>query len=357
MGNMPNNYFNQETFLYNKKLDKIKEQLPDYVSGFFTARSFTTTAKTKYAYASDLHTFFNYLHENNPMLQKKSLKEISLDDLNQLTAKDLEEFQSDMAYYENKETGRVYINKRPSIARKLSTLRSFFSYLYREGDISQNITQLVDIPKIPKHNIVRLDPEEISDIFDYMESCHDKLSPQQQAFYEKTIIRDTAIITLLLGTGLRISECIGLDIDDVNFKDDSLAITRKGGKEAIVYFGDEVEEALGDYMDSRENIVANKGSEKALFLSLQKNRISADAIRDVVKKYTKPVTNKRITPHKFRSTFGTALYQSTNDIYLVADVLGHEDVNTTRDFYADLDNQRKKEARNVVKLRKKDETE
>ena len=157
-----------------------------------------------------------------------------------------------------------------------------------------------------------------------------------------------------MGTGIRVSECVGLDLSDVDFKNDGIKIHRKGGTEVIVYFSDEVEEVLKDYMEERKRIIAVDGHENALFLSLQKKRISVRSVENMVKKYTRSITTlKNITPHKLRSTYGTNLYQETGDIYLVADVLGHSDVNTTRKHYAAIEDQNRRYARNKVQLREK----
>ena len=193
--------------------------------------------------------------------------------------------------------------------------------------------------------------DEVALLLDEVEQG-DKLTAKQKQFHEKTRVRDLALLTLLLGTGLRVSECVGLNIKDVDFKNGGLKVYRKGGKEVTVYFGEEVEDALADYLIERNHIIPESGSEDALFLSLQKKRMSVRSVENLVKKYAKTVSPlKPITPHKLRSTYGTALYQETGDIYLVADVLGHSDVNTTKKHYAALEDQRRRSARNKVKLR------
>ena len=156
----------------------------------------------------------------------------------------------------------------------------------------------------------------------------------------------------MLGTGIRVSECVGLDIDDVDLKNNGIKIHRKGGAEVIVYFSDEVAEAVCKYLEERMEITAVAGHENALFLSMQNRRITVRAVENLVKKYSKLVTNlKNITPHKLRSTYGTSLYRETGDIYLVADVLGHKDVNTTRKHYAAIEDDRRRKAAKYVHLR------
>lgn len=167
--------------------------------------------------------------------------------------------------------------------------------------------------------------------------------------------RDVAILTLFLGTGIRISECVGLNLKDVDFETNSFKVVRKGGNEAILYFSDEVASALKQYISDRNQRLENaKKQETALFLSLQDSRISVRAVQNLVKKYSSIAAPlKKISPHKLRSTYGTALYRETKDIYVVADVLGHKDVNTTKKHYAAISNDIRREAANKVKLRDK----
>ena len=167
-------------------------------------------------------------------------------------------------------------------------------------------------------------------------------------------VRDTAIITLFLGTGIRVSELVGIDIDDLDFTINGFIVTRKGGNQTILYFPESVAEALKSYLNERMQIEAVEGHENALFLSLQRRRITQRAVENLVKKYASVAAplKKKISPHKLRSTFGTSLYQETGDIYLVADVLGHSDVNTTRKHYAAMSDMRKREAAKSVFLPK-----
>ena len=180
------------------------------------------------------------------------------------------------------------------------------------------------------------------------------MSDRQRKFAEKTKFRDIAILTLMLNAGIRVSECNGLDLNDVDLNANTLTIVRKGGVQDLLYFGDPVHDAISDYLElERKGIQVREGHEKAMFLSLQGKRISVDAIENLVKKYAKiAVPNKKITPHKLRSTYGTALYRETGDIRLVADVLGHENINTTIDYYAAIEDEHKRQARNAVDYKK-----
>lgn len=174
------------------------------------------------------------------------------------------------------------------------------------------------MPKLHEKAIIRLEPDETARLLDFIEHGGDELTGQKKVYYEKTKERDLAIVTLLLGTGIRVSECVGLDVTDIDFDTNGIRVIRKGGSEMIVYFGDEVEKALKDYINgSRKLVNPQEGHEKALFYSTQRRRIGVKAVENLVKKYSRQVTPlKKITPHKLRSTYGTTLYQETGDIYL-----------------------------------------
>ena len=336
-----------------EQLRELLKVMPPYSKDYFRAAEATTGTKTRISYAYDLHVFFNFLLERNPSLSGKSMKDITLEDLNQLVSDDIEEYQEYLKYYKSKSAAQK--NGASSIARKMSSLRSFLDYYYKKELLIRNVAMQVDMPHIHEKAIIHMEPDEVAILLDYMDQCEQALSKRQQAYFRLTKLRDIAIITLFLGTGIRVSECVGLDITDINFRENSIRVRRTGGNEAILYFGTEVEEALLDYIDGpRRNmaLTAQEGHEDALFFSLQKRRISVHAVENLVTKYTESVvTQKKITCHKLRSTFGTTLYQETGDIYLVADVLGHSDVNTTRKHYASIQAENRRKAAAVIKLR------
>jgi site-specific recombinase XerD len=267
---------------------------------------------------------------------------------------DIEEYLQYLKYYTH--NGKEYTNDERGQTRKLACLRSFYNYFYRKEIIEKNPPSLVKMPKKHEKNIVRLDVDEVAILLDEAESG-EKLTKRQQMYHEKTKKRDLAILTLLLGTGIRVSECVGLDLNDIDAKNNGIKIHRKGGAEVMVYFNDEVAEALDDYLDERLLMKPQEGSTEALFLSLQNRRINVRSVENLVKKYSQLVTNvKNITPHKLRSTYGTNLYRETGDIYLVADVLGHKDVNTTKRHYAAQADERRRMAAKSVQLREKKST-
>ena len=332
------------------RLRDVLKTLPPFCRDFFRAIEPRTTTKTRISYAYDIRIFFQFLLEQNPAFKDWSMDAFTVDVLDQITAVDLEEYEEYLKVYQAGD--KTETNGERGLKRKMSSLRSFYAYYFKREMIHTNPTVLVDVPKIHQKSIIRLEADEVALLLDYIEHGGDELTGQKKVYYEKTKDRDLALVTLLLGTGVRVSECVGLDIEDVDFKNNGIKVTRKGGNEMVVYFGPEVEKALKNYLEVRKNIIPVEGHEHALFYSTQRKRIGVQAVENLVKKYARQVTTtKKITPHKLRSTYGTALYQETGDIYLVADVLGHKDVNTTKKHYAALDDSRRSQAATAVKLR------
>jgi integrase/recombinase XerC len=347
-------YHEQEDIENTKRIRGILKELPPFCTDFFRGIEPRTSARTRLAYAYDLKTFFDFLKQANPELKSKKLRDLPLSLLDEIKLMDLEEYMEYLKCYST-EKREDLMNTERGIMRKVSTVKSFYNYFYRTERIQNNPASLLQLPKIHEKEIIRLDVDEVARFLDEVEDG-ECLTEKQKAYHAKTKLRDLAMMTLLLGTGLRVSECVGLNINDVDFRNGGLRIHRKGGKEVIVYFGAEVEYALQDYLSEREHIVPEEGSEEALFLSMQRKRINVRSVEKMVKKYAQLVTPlKKITPHKLRSTYGTNLYRETGDIYLVADVLGHSDVNTTKKHYAALEDERRRSARNKVQLREIDE--
>lgn len=343
------NYHDEQNKQNVIKLRNVLDSLPVFCRTFFRGIEEYTSARTRLAYAYDIRLFFEFLHEKNSICAKMEIKDYPLSLLDQLTKMDIIEYLEYVTLYQK--DGKDVTNDERGKSRKLASLRSFYNYFYQNEMIEKNPAALVPLPKKHEKEIIRLEPNEVAILLDQVEEGT-KLTKKELEYHKKTKIRDVALLTLLLGTGIRVSECVGLDIKDIDFDVDGIKIRRKGGYEAVIYFGEEVETALIDYLEDRDHIVPCEGHENALFLSLQNKRISVRSVENLVKKYASRVTTlKKITPHKLRSTYGTSLYRETNDIYLVADVLGHKDVNTTRKHYAAQADERRRSAANKVQLR------
>ncbi len=346
-------YSKEQNIKYAQQLNDIIKSLPDYCRDFFDSLEFTKQARTKVAYAYDIRTFYNFLVKEIPFTKGKDIKDVSLSDIEKVSAKDINDFLRYVKVY--KHNGAYVTNSDKAAKRKLCALRKFYGYYYRYEIISANPSIKVDMPKIRDKAIVRLDVNEVADFLDQVETG-DRLPENARKKHDKFKVRDLALLTLMLGTGIRVSECVGLDIDDLDFDNNRIKVVRKGGDEDYVYFGDEARDALIDYLEERQDMQVKEEDKRALFISQKKSRLTVRSVELLVKKYAATVTSlKHITPHKLRSTYGTNLYQASRDIYLVADVLGHKDVNTTRRHYADMDDENKREARNIVRLREKNE--
>ena len=345
-------YYKEKRKTQTLRLRELVKQLPDFAADYIYSKEVTTQTSTLISYSYDLLTFFRFLISQNPSLKKYAVKELPLSVLDQITSEDIVEYQR---YLELNVDGEAHENGKKAIARKLSPLRGMFQYHFEREYIKKNPMVLVKLPKLKKDkNIIRMNNYEVQAVLETVEQQNAMMSERQKKYCKKTQKRDLAILTLMLCTGIRVSECCGLDLTDIDFQVDSLTIVRKGGGQDVLYFGGEVHKALLDYVESERELIAPLESHQdALFYSLQGKRISVDAIERLVKKYAKmAVPNKKITPHKLRSTYGTALYRETGDIRLVADVLGHENINTTIDYYAAIEDEHKKQAANAVSFRK-----
>ena len=303
MSNLP--YYEQKDIENIQKLRTMLKELPPFCTEYFRGIEPRTSTRTRIAYAYDLSVFFDFLKKENPVFSKMDRMDFRLEHLDQLTVTDLEEYMEYLKYRFN-ENNKEVINKERGIMRKISSLKSFYNYFFRVEKIKTNPAALVRLPKLHDKEIIRLDIDEVAMLLDEVEQG-ENLTDRQKAYHDRTKVRDLALLTLLLGTGIRVSECVGLDIHDVDFKNGGIHIHRKGGKEVTVYFGAEVEDALNDYLAERQQIDPEPGSENALFLSMQRKRMNVRSVENLVKKYAKIVTPlKKITPHSTTNTSAIA---------------------------------------------------
>ena len=330
----------------------LDEELPDFCADYFLGIDSQTSTLTRLNYAHDLKIFFYFLLTRR-FKQYSSVKQFTLIDIEGVTNNDIEMFLAFLSRYTY--CGKTHVCNDRAKARKLSSVRAMYKYFFNRGMISVNNSAKVATPKLHEKPIIRLDGDEVFNIVTVAESG-DGLSPHQRIFHERNKVRDTAIIILFLGTGIRISELVGLNNEDINFNDNSFIVTRKGGSKSILFFDDDVADALKRYIEYKQECGVPAEAKDALFLSSQKKRITVRAVENLVQKYAKIVSPlKKISPHKLRSTYGTALYRATGDIYVVADVLGHKDVNTTRKHYAAISEDARRSVAGKVKLRPDDE--
>ncbi len=328
-----------------KKTGANVEKLPDFCYDFFIGVENNTSSLTRYNYSIDFVVFFDYLGQ---YVFKKPANEITTADLDTLKARHIEQFLSYVAYYEK--DGKTYHNNERGKARKLAAIRSLFKYLFNHDMIASNIASKIETPKLHNKEIIRLEQNEVQSMMQAIENPTE-FSQKQISYNKNTFERDNAICSLFLGTGIRISELVGLDIDSFDFNQNAFVVTRKGGNKSMLYFSNEVAMSLKTWLEKRATLELDK-DEKAMFISLQNKRISVRAVENLVKKFARIASPlKKISPHKLRSTFGTNLYRETKDIYIVADVLGHKDVNTTKKHYAAINEDMRRSVAEKVRLR------
>lgn len=341
-----------------RQIRAISKELPGACSDFLRGIAVTTGTFTRLAYALDLRTFFHFLVSERAQFGDKKITLMTDADLAAVSQSDLETYVEYLTlYFKDDESPtpdrpvKPMVNHELAIKRKLCSIRAFYDYMYMSQRVPANVTQLVALPKIHEKPILRLNDDEMRRMLSLAE-CGDAMTDGQKKYQKLTAKRDYAMLSLFLGTGIRVSECVGLNLSDVNLEENAFLVTRKGGNQVVLYFPEEVADALKDYLTERDKVVPLSGHEDALFLSLQRRRMTQRAVQNLVKKYAAYAAplKPRISPHKLRSTFATNLYNATGDIYLVADVLGHTSVETTRKHYADMTDARRRTASEYVRL-------
>ena len=349
------NYHKEQEQKNILRLREIQKQLPPFVAEFFRNRADYTSSRTRLAYAYDLRLFFNFLIAESRDFKARTIDDFSMEDFRRIDYTHIEEFMEYLSYYVSDRGvagSEVYVqNSIGGKSRKLSAIRSLFAYFFKRQKIDSNPADLIDTPPVKEKAKVYLDVDEIANLLDTTEGGR-SLTKQQERFHAYTKSRDVALISLLAGTGIRVSEAVGTNLEDFDLDRGSFRVVRKGGHEAVLFFSEEIEMALREYLEMRLTKTSLAGHERAFFLSIQNRRITTRAVQNLVKKYSE-LTNslKKITPHKLRSSFGTNMYRQTGDIYLVADLLGHSDVNTTRKSYADTKQEAGRRAARNYRLR------
>ncbi len=343
---MAQEYQNDLQLSLDKKVKVIVDELPDFMSKFFKdLKTKGMSNRTRLEYAYDMKRFFDFIKA------QAGFKDINLktckasDVLDVLTYDDIQEYLDTLnthikvdKYGKEKEI----ISSPSSIARKVSSLRSLYKFYFRISEINHNLSDLMDLPKIPDNNIMVMNKEQVSRILNAI-SDTTGMSNGEITRHKKIIKRDFAIMMLFFGTGIRVSELVGIDLEDIDFYNASLIITRKGGDEDEVYFPEIVEDAIKDYVDTDRDNLLNGVDSPALFISMQHKRMTVRSVQLMIKGYAnKAGLNMKVTPHALRRTFGTNLYEETNDIYLVADALHHSSVETTRKHYANMSKEHKR---------------
>ncbi|MCQ2458292.1 MAG: tyrosine-type recombinase/integrase [Clostridia bacterium] len=335
----------------NMKIRELEKELPPLATDFLRSLGSSCSFLTVRGYAFDLRIFFRYLTAEQVDFCDKQTYEFGVEDFERLTLRHLEMYNEYLKVYvdprynepdDDRAVPKLIRNENVGQARKLTAVRSFFKYMYTHGYISQNVTEKLRMPKVPEKPVIYLDKDEIARMIDAV-NTGEGFSKRQQAYLEHTRIRDLAVIMLMLGTGIRESELVAMNVDDVDLEREAFIVTRKGGDQAVLYFKGSIREALSDWLDIRDTIEILPGHEDALFISTQRKRLSVRAVQELVKKYASvsvAFNKKKISPHKLRASYATNLYQNTGDIFKVSKSLGHKSVTTTKKYVSQAESSR-----------------
>ncbi|MBR3791200.1 MAG: tyrosine-type recombinase/integrase [Clostridia bacterium] len=329
----------------NRKFSYLREytdQLPDFVTEYLIEYYTGESINTQIGYAIDIRVFFNYL-KSEVLHNISDIKNITVKDINNLKVTDLIRFKSYLREYEQethtvsgKVIKRVYKNSAYGINRKMSAVRGMFIYLYKTEQIKENITDKVDFAKLHQKIKKRLTSQETCDLLDVIYNGEKYYEGRLLTEYKKRKLRDTAIFTTYLGTGIRVSELINLNIEDLDLDTNSFIVTRKGGDQQEIFMPQQVKETISEYLKSEEKL--RQSIEKgALFISRNGKRFTTAGIEKLLKNYCKTVsiTNPDKTrPHALRRTFACQLLEDGVDIKMVAELLGHKNIEVTHKYYA-----------------------
>ena len=287
----PDNIIKKENDIY-LECEKIEEELPKFMRGFFSYLKGNVLPRTRVAYLHDIKFFFKYLIDETDLTQATETSKIKLSELDEVKAVDINLFMEYCRKYkvETEDSVYIYENSNKSLARKKSSLSVMFKQLYRDELLSKNITDGFDpirVPKVGEREIKALQDDEVMIMLDAV-STGTGLTAHELAYWQKTKLRDKAILIMFLTYGLRLSELSQLNVSTFNFNRGEFIIYRKRGKESVMPINRSVAAVLHDYIDNertKDESVLDEHKD-ALFLSLQGKRMTERQIRELVKKYT-----------------------------------------------------------------------
>lgn len=315
-----------------------KEKNPEYLNSFldYSITILNKSPNSVKEYNYDLSNFFKYM-----MIRFKIVKEddeeiditkFTEKDLKKITLEDIHAYISHLAIDER--------SKATTRARKISTIRIFFKYLSQKEKILEvNPAQNLETPKLEKRMPKYLSLEDSKKLLNVA-------SDEENRNHK----RDYAITTLFLNCGMRLSELVGINIDDIDFEECKMTVIGKGNKERTIYLNKSCMMAINDYLSSRppKNTIKHdsKHSEKALFLSEQKKRISNRTVQFIIQKELEKagLDTSKLSVHKLRHTAATLMYQYGGvDIRALQELLGHQSISTT-EIYTHVSNEQVREA-------------
>ena len=336
----PDNIIKKENDIF-LQCEELEKQMPGFLRGFFAYLRGNVLPMTRLAYLHDIRFFLQYLICETDLTAAEDIKQIKLEDLQQVQSVDVNMFIDYCRKYKIETDKAVYLyeNSNKTLARKKSSVSVLFKYLYRDGLVEKNITDGFDPIRVSRpgeKEIKALQDDEVMIMLDAV-SSGTGLTDRERIYWEKTKLRDKAILIFFVTYGLRLSELQQLNISSFNFARGEFKIFRKRGKESVIPLNKSATEVINDYIELErpsEDKISQEEDKDALFLSLQGKRMTERQIRELVKKYTSIAlhTSRKggYSPHKLRATAATSLIGRGNSIYDVAALLDHEQVTTTQ---------------------------
>ena len=326
-------YQKQQDSKYVSLTLSLLDTMPKFCMLFYDGKQQRLTPKTQWMYANRMNIFLYFLHENIEYFENREIKYYELDDLKRLTSEDVNNF---VTYLNHKKTSKnsVTYNKKETAANYIACISAYFNYFVKNSYLDHNPFEAIENVKKRKKELIYLDKKEQSSLLEVIQSG-EGMTKRQQKYLDKNVLRELCICSLLLDTGIRVSELVGIDLDDINMDKNIIYINRKGAKEDHVYFSMDMKMILEEYLEFRD-IYSPADDERALFLaSTAKNkgkRLSVRSVERLVKKYAiaaKLPKARQITPHKLRSSFAMEALRETGNLALVQKMLGHENIATT----------------------------
>lgn len=324
------------------RCEDIENRLPRFLRGYCIYLKGNVLPMTRLAYLGDVLFFFEYLVNETDLTSADNPKDITLSELNNIKAVDVNIFIDYCRRYTKEKENGIYIyeNNNKTLARKKSSVSVMFKQLYRDELLDKNITDGFDpirVPKAQEREIKALQDNEVMVMLDAV-STGNGLTKKEHQYWEKTKKRDKAILILFVTYGLRLSELQQLNVSSFNFTRGEFKIYRKRDKESVMPLNKSVTAAIEDYILNERKEIGDIVDKDALFLSLQGTRMSSRQIRTLVKKYTsigmQTSRSGGYSPHKLRATAATSLIGRGNSIFDVQALMDHEQVTTTQLYAA-----------------------
>jgi len=324
---------------------KVENKLPKFMKDYFIYLKGSVAVSTRVAYLEDIYFFCSYLVETKEITKAENVCDITVEEFNQIKARDINIFLGDYCSRYYKQTDKntlIFENNNRALARKKSTISTLFKFLYRNEQIDNNITDGFNPIKLPKPQpdaIKRLEIDEVAKMLEAVETGAG-LTEKEKVYWRKTKLRDKAILALFVTYGLRLNELRELNISSFNFSRGEFKIFRKRSKEVLMPINQTCEMVVKDYIlnERPQSEMLSDEYKDALFLSLQNKRMDPKAIRQLVKKYTsismETSRSNGYSPHKLRATAATSLIQNGFSIYDVQNLLDHDNVTTTQLYAA-----------------------